>query len=114
MSADVLLTVLTPDRRYLSVGVGWRRPDGFRVRFWFRPGAGRVGVFLPAGMTGTLPSRVEVHLRGEPIGSGAFVESLRGVMLTVDAHPPDGWCDLVIPANAALRPVSPRSRRNVA
>lgn len=92
---------------FLPVGLGFAHPDGgWRARCWATPGAGRVGVFLPAGVSGELPERLEVRdAFGTRLGSGVFVPGLRGVMLRVNAWPVlrEGgcWVRLVIPDGAA-------------
>ncbi|MBX8463523.1 hypothetical protein [Deinococcus sp. RIT780] len=96
-SACVNVTMLTSRGGYRPVGLGWSRPFGFRVHCWDRPGVGRVGLFLPAGVSGQLPSRVQ--LRGDlgRLGSGVLVPGLRAVLLSFEAFPVNGWFDVVIP-----------------
>lgn len=64
--ADLCLTVLTTGGGYLRAGLAWEAEAGvWRVRAWARPGAGRLGVFLPEGRSGRLPERLTLHDQGE-------------------------------------------------
>lgn len=107
-TAAVNVTLLTSRGGYRPLGLGWTRPFGFRVHCWDRPGVGRVGLFLPAGMSGALPGRVQ--LRGDlgRLGSGVLVPGLRAVLLTFEAFPVSGWFDVVIPDGVPLRTVTAR------
>ena len=107
-TAAVNVTLLTSRGGYRPLGLGWSRPFGFRVHCWDRPGAGRAGLFLPAGVSGALPGRVQ--LRGDlgRLGSGVLVPGLRAVLLTFEAFPANGWFDVVIPDGVPLRPVTAR------
>ncbi|PIG95558.1 hypothetical protein AMD26_020275 [Deinococcus sp. UR1] len=112
--ADVFVTALASDGGYVPVGLGWASPEGgWRLRCFARPGAARFGLFLPAGCSGVLPSRVTVHASsGDQVGSGAFVRGLRGVMLQVSAWPAgrsgECWLTARVPEGARLEPVTAR------
>ncbi|MFB9991003.1 hypothetical protein ACFFLM_03275 [Deinococcus oregonensis] len=89
-AADLCVTVLRGGGQgYAALGLGWEDPEGgWRLRCWAKPGAGRIGLFLPEGRSGVLPTRVTVHTSaGERLGSGAYVPGLRGVMIRADAWP---------------------------
>lgn len=107
-TAAVNVTLLPSRGGYRPLGLGWTRPFGFRVHCWDRPGVGRVGLFLPAGVSGALPVRVQ--LRGDlgRLGSGVLVPGLRAVLLTFEAFPGNGWFDVVIPDGVPLRAVTAR------
>lgn len=107
-TAAVNVTLLTSRGGYRPLGLGWTRPFGFRVHCWDRPGVGRAGLFLPAGVSGALPVRVQ--LRGDlgRLGSGVLVPGLRAVLLTFEAFPVSGWFDVVIPDGVPLRAVTAR------
>lgn len=85
----------------MPVGLGWvNEAGGWRLWCWARPGAGRLGMFILAGLIGQLPLRARVMLGEERLGSGVFVPGLRGVMLRMEAWPamPGGecWMQLVV------------------
>lgn len=87
--ADLCLTILKTGGGYLRAGLAWEAEAGvWRVRAWARPGAGRLGVFLPEGRSGTLPERLTLHDQGgTQVGSGWYVPGLRGVIFQVWAWP---------------------------
>ncbi|MGY2894929.1 hypothetical protein [Deinococcus sp. UYEF24] len=65
-------------------------PCDYRMLLWDRPGDGRVGLFVPAGVTGRLPGRVVLSDSSERrLGSGVFVPGMRGMMLRLEALPPE-------------------------
>ncbi|GGM60414.1 hypothetical protein GCM10008956_40120 [Deinococcus arenae] len=117
---DVFVTSVRSDGAgYAAVGLGWALPEGgWRVRCASRPGAGRLGVFLPPGVSGVLPARVTVHASsGEQIGSGALVAGLRAVMLQMSAWPGRGgacWMQVRVPVGVGFVPVSAARRGGAA
>lgn len=125
---DLCLTLLTTRGTYLPVGQAWRADEHtWRVWVWTRPGAGRLGVFLPPGMRGALPARLSLHAQdGTRIGSGAYVPGLRAVMLQVWSWPvmcgggcwlrlrsgdaPSGWSQTPAATGNVRRPAQAEQR----
>ncbi|WP_407571644.1 hypothetical protein [Deinococcus altitudinis] len=93
MSTQLNVSLVRPaGGGYAPLGLCFRSetpsPCDYRMLLWGRPGDGRVGLFVPAGVSGRLPERVVLSDSSERrLGSGVFVPGLRGVMLRLGALP---------------------------